>query len=173
MAPRVSLRKFDCLKENLLLTRRCTRGAAGGDTHLLLQKILRPVKVLLLCWQGGAGVARGSSALEAEDVEVDSSPPSCSGACCCSSSSCGGGGCSSMLVLSAALGSAPSCRRPSPQPLNFPRATFHPHKHRKCFSCRPPRVSSQQQEAKIDTSLCDRRREVEEQEAEEVGAASL
>lgn len=168
----MSLRKFDCLKENLLLTRRCTRGAAGGDTHLLLQKILRPVKVLLLCWQGGAGVARGSSALEAEDVEVDSSPPSCSGACCCSSSSCGGG-CSSMLVLSAALGSAPSCRRPSPQPLNFPRATFHPHKHRKCFSCRPPRVSSQQQEAKIDTSLCDRRREVEEQEAEEVGAASL
>lgn len=141
------------------------RGAAGGDTHLLLQKILRPVKVLLLCWQVGAGVARGSSALEAEDVEVDSSPPSCSGAR--SSSSCCGGGCSSMLVLSAALGSALSCRRPSPQ-LNFPRATFHPHKHRKCFSCRPPHVSSQQQEAKIDASLCDRRREVEE-----VGAASL
>lgn len=63
------------------------------DTHLL-QKILRPVKVLLVLWQRGAGAAGGSSGLEADGDEVEEeeeatevevkgpSPPSCSGASC-------------------------------------------------------------------------------------------
>ncbi len=62
-------------------------------THLL--KILRPVKVLLVWWQRGAGAAEGSSVLEAEEDEVEveeeeatevevkgPSPPSCSEVLC-------------------------------------------------------------------------------------------
>lgn len=64
------------------------------DTHLL-PKILRPVKVLLLWWQRGAGAADGSRVLEAEEEEEEAleeateveakgpSPPSG-----CSSSGC-------------------------------------------------------------------------------------
>lgn len=79
------------------------------DTHLL-QKILRPVKVLLVWWQWGAGAAEGSSVLEAEEVEEEEeeateveakgpSPPSG-----CSSSGCWSMACwvSSTLCLSAA-----------------------------------------------------------------------
>lgn len=74
-------------------------GAADGtleepqfETHLL-QKILRPVKVLLVWWQRAAGAAEGTSALEAEEDEVEEeeaaeveakgpSPPSCSEVSC-------------------------------------------------------------------------------------------
>lgn len=57
------------------------------NTHLL-QKILRPVKVLLpLWWQPGAGAAEVSSALEDEEVaEVEAKVPSTSSGC--SSSGC-------------------------------------------------------------------------------------
>lgn len=88
-------------------------GATEGDTDLL-PKILRPVKVLLLCWPRGAGVTAGGSEAEEDEVEVEvegSSPPSCR-----EEVPCGASRSSSCCSMAASVSTAGLRSEPSRQP---------------------------------------------------------
>lgn len=67
----------------------CVRPWRTREQAHLLQKILRPVKVLLLWGQWGAAAAGGNSGWDDEDVaEVEARVPSPPSGCCCSSLGC-------------------------------------------------------------------------------------
>lgn len=62
--------------------RNSSKRSRRGGTHFL-QKILKP-KVLLFCWQLGAGASEGSSALEAEEDDAEVTGCSSCSSCCSS-----------------------------------------------------------------------------------------